>query len=468
MRSAVNSATLPRGPASSPLRQLLRYSFTPLTFLEECARCHGEPFTIRLAGFPPFVMLTDPGAIKDVWRGDPEALHSGEGNEFLTVTVGRNSVLVLDEELHARQRRILLPSMKGERMRSHFDAMRTTTLESIASWPVGQRMRMDTPMRAITLRVILRAVLGAVPRAELAAWENRFERIVAYSRTRFALFLTRLAPARRFAGSRFLPFYREMQALDERLFAMIAERRRQPRADADESVLADLIAATHADGTALDDAEIRDALVTIVVAGYETTSIALTWALEQIVPRSDVVARIEAERREVSGGDAPLAYLDAAIRESMRLRTILPFVVRLTKRPFRAGEREYPPGVLLCPSNHLVHRKADLYPEPEQFRPERFLQRKYGAHEWFPFGGGNRACLGMAFAMHEMKVVISTVLECVRLERARDACSRPVRQGITLVPHDGATMLVVSRTLPESRARQSSLGASDDSSSAAP
>ena len=443
---------LPPGPSRSAAWQLLRYSFAPLPFIEECARRYGEPFTIRLAGFPPLVLFSDAESVKDVLRGDPQALHSGEGNEFLSVTVGRNSVLVLDEEPHMRQRRILMPPMRGERMRAHLDGMRHATLESIASWPDGRSMRMDAPMRQITLRVMLEVVFGQISVEERADWERSFERIIAYGRTPLALLLIQVAPRRRFAGSRFVPFYREMHALDQRLFALIERRRGERSAAHGECILSDLLAATHEDGRPLDASEIRDAIMTVITAGYETTSIALTWALEQIVPREDVVLRVRDEVGDFAHAAEPLAetlenfvYLDAAIRESLRVRTILPFVVRLTKRPFEAGGREYPAGVLLCPCNHLVHRRADIHPQPEHFRPERFLERKYAAHEWFPFGGGNRACLGMAFALHEMKVVLATVLSSVNLERAPGARSRPRRQGITLAPHDGAAMVVARR-----------------------
>ncbi len=188
--------------------------------------------------------------------------------------------------------------------------------------------------------------------------------------------------------------------------------------------------------------------MTLILAGHDTTSIALAWALEQIVPRADVVARIGDELRLTTAGAPPAAehlgrleYLDAAIRESLRLRTILPFVVRLTKQPFVAGGREYPPGVLLCPCNHLVHARSDLYPEPEVFRPERFLERKYAGHEWFPFGGGNRTCLGMAFALYEMKVVLGTLFTQVCLARPPGSRSHPVRRGISLAPHDGVALI---------------------------
>jgi cytochrome P450 len=240
--------------------------------------------------------------------------------------------------------------------------------------------------------------------------------------------------------------------MDEALFALLAERRRLPAAARGENVLADLLAAAHEGGEPISDREIRDAIVTLLLAGHDTTAMALAWALEQIVPRADVVKNLTDELRRITGGGPPraeqlgqLEYLDAAIRESLRCRTILPFVVRKTKQPFAAGGREYPPGVLLCPCNHLVHHRPDLYPEPETFRPERFLERKYAGHEWFPFGGGNRTCLGMAFALYEMKVVLATLFSQVRLARPPGSCSAPVRRGISLAPDDGARVVVTER-----------------------
>jgi cytochrome P450 len=215
-------------------------------------------------------------------------------------------------------------------------------------------------------------------------------------------------------------------------------------------VLDDLLAAKHDDGTPLDDQEVRDAIITTLIAGHDTTALALAWALAEIVPRPEVVERLTGELHQVTGGGPPdaeqlnqLEHLDAAIRESMRLRPVVPFVVRLTKQPFAAGGREYPPGVVLCPCSYLVQRREDLYPEPERFRPERFLERKFAAHEWFPFGGGNRVCLGMPFALYEMKVVLATLFGMARLARPAGARSRPRRYGLVLGPDDGAQVIMV-------------------------
>jgi cytochrome P450 len=440
---------LPPGPQTPAAWQLFRYSQSPLPFLDECAAHYGDSFLLRFAGYGKFVMLTAPEAVKDVFRGDPHTLHSGEGNEFLIPTVGPNSVLVLDDEPHARQRRILLPPLKGERMRSFFDAMQQATLEVVLAWSPGQRVRMLGAMQQITLRVILHSVLGLIPGPERDEIERQVNRLLAQSRNRYTLILVKVLPVELLQRVRWLPFYRQMHVLNQSLYSLIAAGRHEAGTTPGKSVLADLLAATDEHGQPLRDEEIRDALLTLIIAGHDTTSIALAWALEQIVPRPDVTRRITDELRRTTGATPPsaehlnrLEYLDAAIRESLRVRTVLPFVVRLTKGAFTAAGCEYPPGVVLCPCNHLVHRRPDLYPEPNKFSPERFLERNYAGHEWFPFGGGNRTCLGMAFALYEMKVVLSTLFTQLSLVRPPGSFSKPVRRGVSLAPHDGVPMLV--------------------------
>jgi cytochrome P450 len=441
--------TLPPGPKAPAAWQLVHYSLYPLSFLEACGRKYGDAFTIRLSGYGTLVMLTSAAAIRDVFRGDPHVLHSGEGNEFLSISVGSTSVLVLDEEPHARQRRVLLPPLKGPRMRSYFDAIQEATQEDVLSWPRDQPVRMVEPMRRITLRVIAQAVLGLPPGPLLDDFQRRVEAMMATTHGRFGLILMKLFPMRLISKIPGMPYFRQMRQMDRALFALIDERRNMKPCDRGDNVLADLLAATHEHGEPLTNQEIRDAVVTLLLAGHETTALALAWTLERIASHSAAMERVFEELNAVTGGALPsvehlpnLEYLDAAIREGLRTRTIVPFVVRKTKEPFVAGGREYPAGVLLSPCNHLVHHNSDLYPEPEKFRPERFLERSYAAHEWFPFGGGNRVCLGMAFALCEMKVVLSTLFSLVRLERPAGARSDPVRQGITLAPSDGAKMVV--------------------------
>jgi unspecific monooxygenase len=443
------ATTLPPGPTSSAWWQLYRFTVDPLGLLEKCHRQYGDPFTLRPAGSPPFVMMADPEAIREVFRGDPEVLHSGEANGILTASVGPYSVLVLDGAAHARQRRVLVPPLKGERMRAFFDAMRLETLDAARDWPIGRALPALPVMRRITLRVILRTGLGLEAGPELDRFEREVEAVLANGRQRHALLLMTVIPIQRLSGSRLVPFFRQLNALNDSLYALIAARRRGESPPAGENVLDDLRAATHEDGSPLEDQEVRDAIFTILVAGHETTALALGWTLVDVASRPQVAERLVAELGGVTGGGPPeaehlpaLEYFDGVIRESLRLSSIAPFVVRLTKQPFTAGGREYPSGVVLAPCSHLVHQRADLYPEPKQFRPERFLERKFGPHEWFPFGGGNRVCLGMPFALYEMKVMLATLLSQVRFTRPEGARSRARRYGLVLGPDDGARVIV--------------------------
>jgi cytochrome P450 len=449
------SASLPPGPRSPALLQLIRYAPHPAEFLEACAQEFGPTFTVRLAGFGKFVMLARPAAIRDVFRGDPVSLHSGEGNAFLGEIVGPRSVLVLDEAEHAAQRAILVPPLHGERMRSHVDRMVRATAETIAAWPERQAFPIEESMRAITLRCILEVVLGVEGSAG-AELGGEIARMLAYGRLPFALVMARVAPhalLRRVPG---LPYYRELRRIDARLHEHLRRRRAEIGcAPARHDVLDDLLRARDASGEPVADAEIRDALMTVLLAGHDTTSVALAWVFREVLARPDVVAAIRAEVAHVTAG-APIAtehlakleYVDAVVRESLRLDTIVPFVTRLTKQPFTADGRAYPPGVHLCPCIHLVHLDPELYPEPKRFRPERFLERKFGAHEWLPFGGSDRLCTGMAFALMQMKVVLATVVAGVDLARPDGAATTRVRRGVLIAPSDGTRVVVTARRAP--------------------
>jgi cytochrome P450 len=446
-------SALPPGPRAPAWWQLVRFAGNPLGLLDECHRCFGDAFTLHIAGNGRYVMLSDPEVVRDIFRADPDVLYSGEANSIFTATVGRYSVLVLDGDAHARQRRVVVPPLKGERMRTFFDAMRLEALAAVRAWPVGTPFPTLPSMRRATLRVILRTGLGLAPSPEMDRFEQKTERFLANGRQRYALVLMTIVPIQKFTGSRWAPLFRQLSDLDDDLFAFIAARRRGEQSPACANVLDDLLAAAHEDGTPLADQEVRDALFTILIAGHETTALALAFALADIAEHPEVVDRLCHELARVTGGGPPeaghlsaLEYLEATIRESLRLRTVAPFVVRKTVKPYAVGGREYPVGVVLCPCSYLVHRREELYPEPERFRPERFLERKFAPHEWFPFGGGNRICLGMPFALYEMKVFLASVLSQVRLSRPEGARSRARRYGIVLGPDEGGRIIVRPRS----------------------
>jgi len=445
---------LPPGPTQGRVRQLLRYSFRPLEFLEECAARYGDTFTIQLAGFGTIVQLTRPEDIREVFKGDATVLHAGEGNALLSSVVGDTSVLVLDEKPHTRQRKVMLPPLKGERMRTFFDAMQTEALAIADLWDGAGFVRADLAMQAVTLRVILRASLGLEPGPGFDRMQHNMRRLLMHIRHPFALIMWNLFPLDRYENSRILPFYRMRRKFDAMLLETFEQQRALDPAARPECLLKDLLATTYDDGTAMSDRELRDAIVTVLAAGHDTTAMALAWAFELILAQPDVVARIEAELDEVAGGALPgieemqqLPYLDAVIKETLRVRNVIAFVVRVLKDDFQVGGFAYPKGIVLAPSIHLLHMREDLYPEPKVFRPERFLERKFAPHEWIPFGGGNRACLGQAFALYEMKVVLATLFSTLRMERPANAVSRPVRRGVSIGPSDGTRLRVVERRL---------------------
>jgi cytochrome P450 len=446
---SASASTLPSGPSSPTWWQLVRFAGDPFRLLDECHLQYGDAFTLHIAGNGRFVMLSDPKAVREVFQGDPDVLHSGEANSLFTATVGRHSVLVLDGAPHMRQRRVLVPPLKGERMRAFFDAMRLETLEAVRGWPTGIPFPTLPTMRRVTLRVILRTGLGLAPGPELDRFERKMERFLSHGRQRYALVLMTIAPIERLTGSQWVPLFRQLSDLDRDVFAYIAARRRGEHTPTGQNLLDDLLNAKHEDGTPLGDREVRDALITILIAGHETTALALSWALVEIAMHPEVVDRVCDELARVTGGGPPAAehlpalqYLDGAIRESLRLRSVAPFVVRKLAEPFSVDDREYPAGVVLCPCSYLVHQREELYPAPGQFRPERFVERKFAPHEWFPFGGSNRICLGMPFALYEMKVLIATLLSQVRPTRPARARSRARRYGIVLGPDDGARIIV--------------------------
>jgi len=425
--------TLPPGPRSPSLWQFLQYILRPYPFLDGARRRHGAPFTVRFPRHGRIVMLSDPAAIKDVFTGDPHVLHSGESNAFLGETLGENSLLVLDDEAHWRQRVPQVPPFHGERMRAHTGAIRAATLRRMEGWRAGGTVELEEECRGITRDVILETVFGERDEAFAGFIRGFLEKV-----DRPLALLGSLVPRRLRPFTPWRPIVIARRKLDAAIFSLLARRRAAPPAD---DVLSLLFRMTHEDGAPLADEELRDHLMTLLLAGHDTTAIALGWAFEQILSHPPALARI---REEVSRGLDETPYLDAAIRESHRLRPVVPLVIRLLKKPFVAGGREYPAGVHLAPCMVLAHRDPALYPDPEAFRPERFLDKAPDPNAWFPFGGGRRRCLGMAFALHEMRVVLATILSRARFELEPGRKSGVRRKGILLAPRDGVRAIVLT------------------------
>ena len=428
------STGLPPGPSLPVPLQTLRWLRRPLPFVLRCRERYGDVFTVRIAPTEgPWVMLADPDAVKEVFTGPPDALLAGEGNEILAPVLGARSVLVLDGREHLAQRKLLLPPFHGERMQRYGDLMGSIAEREVASWPRGTPFALQPRMQALTLEVIIRAVFGVREGERLDALRHALRRLLEII-TMPAAFLGVAVFGARMA--RVPPASTALRAVDDLIYAEIADRRRVHDLDERDDILSLLLQASHEDGSPMTDAELRDELVTLLVAGHETTATALSWSLERLVRHPDKLARLS---DEVAAGED--AYLEAVVHETLRLRPVVPVVLRRLARPLRIGGYDLPAGVKVAPSILLIHRRPDVYPEPHRFLPERFLERPPGTYTWIPFGGGVRRCLGAAFALFEMRIALATVVRDAHLRAADPASERIGRRAITLVPARGAEVV---------------------------
>jgi cytochrome P450 len=406
----------------------------PAPFLERAAARYGDAFTLHVSPAGPWVVLAHPDAIRQVLTADPATLHAGEANAVLRPVLGRHSVLLLDDAPHLAQRRLLSPPFHGARIQRYGGLVREIAEREVASWPAGRALALHPRMQALTLEVILRAVLG-VREAERAARLRAALRglldWVADPRRMLAVAL--LGPDR---VERIGLLRGVLAAVDAELGAEIARRRADPDLAEREDVLSLLLQATHADGRPLADRELRDELLTLLLAGHETTATALAWALERLLRHPAAWERL---REEVAAGER--AYVAAVVRETLRVRPVVAAVVRRLLAPMEVSGLALPAGTLVAPSILLVHRRPDLYPEPHAFRPERFLGRAPGA-AWIPFGGGLRRCLGAAFALLEMETVLAVVAARARLRPEDARPERTARRTVTLAPGAGARAVV--------------------------
>ncbi len=429
-----------RLPPTPPLPRAIQtaiWSRQARRMLYACQDRYGDTFRIRIAYEGDWVLLADPAAVKQVFTGDPKVFHAGEGNQILAPLLGRNSLLVLDEERHISQRRLLLPPFHGERMQAYGQTMAEIAEREIAGWPVGAPYELRPRMQAMTLDIILRTVFG-VGEAEAAKLADLREALREFldmtTNPRFLLPMLAFGPERL---RRFGAFRRRIERVDALIYHEIAERRRAEDVAEREDVLSMMIGATHEDGSPMSDEEMRDELLTLLVAGHETTATSLAWAVERLARHPEKLERLRTEAQE--GGEE---YLIATIQETLRLRPVISIVLRKLTEPVRIGGYELPAGVSVAPCVYLVHRNPEVYPEPDAFRPERFLETPPGTYTWIPFGGGVRRCLGASFAQFEMTVVLR---ELVRRWQIRPADPRPeriFRRAITETPRHNARVVL--------------------------
>jgi cytochrome P450 family 135 len=429
------NATLPPGPTTSRPLQTVRWIYRPGPMLEDCRRRYGDMFTLRIAHEGNWVFLADPDAIKQVFTGDPRVLHAGEANVVVLPLLGHHSLLLLDEGAHMSQRKLMLPPFHGERMRGYEQVMTEVAAEEIDSWPAGQPYAVRPAMQRITLEVIIRTVFGVQDPARRGRLRATLSRALEWgSDPRRMAMLAALGP-QRLARSGL--FQRVREPADQLIYDEIRERRGAPDLAERDDVLSMLLQARHEDGSEMSDEQLRDQLMTLLVAGHETTASSLAWAVERLVRNPPVLARL---RDEVAAGDDD--YVDAVCKETLRLRPILALVLRRLTEPMEIGGRLLPAGANIAPCIYLVHRRPDIYPEPYAFRPERFIEQPAGTYTWIPFGGGVRRCLGASFAQFEMRVVLRELVRRLELRASDERPERVTRRAITLVPDRGGEIVV--------------------------
>ncbi|MBA3866566.1 MAG: cytochrome P450 [Solirubrobacterales bacterium] len=442
---AAELATLTPAPTIPlpPLAQTLRFSQRQIEFMFRARREHGEVFRMRgtIPGGP--VITSHPDHVRSLFTANPELAPSLTGESPLRPILGPNSVLTAVGARHMRQRKLLLPPFHGEAIERYTEMISEAAEREIDTWPLNEPFALAPRMQAITLDVIMAGIFGIegkpAPGSPEAGLRRTVKRLVAAS-TRPDAQLTELIHIGREEPIGLLRFGLAM--LDRPTYAVIAARRRAADLEERRDILSLLLQATTEDGEALSDKEMRDELLTLVLAGHETTANSLSWAWERLVRSPDAHEALLAAVRDDVGAEQ---RIEATIVEAMRSRPVIPIIGRRVTVPWRLGEYGVPAGAPISMSILLVHHREDLYPDPFAFRPERWLDRKPGTYEWIPFGGGIRRCLGAALAMAEQRVVLTTMARRLDLEADRPEPERARHRNVTMIPERGGRVVVRAR-----------------------
>ncbi|MGO9451108.1 MAG: cytochrome P450 [Candidatus Binataceae bacterium] len=447
--SLCKSSKLPPGPGFFGTFNFVR---NPFDFLDDCERRYGDWFTLRVPGVAPFVFTCDPHAIREIFQGDGAVFHAGKANRPLGAFMGERSLLFLDGAAHLHDRRLILPSFHGERMKSYAETMRSAADDEIAQWPIGSAFPIHFAMRTLTLNVISRTVFGlddgpvAARMRELLT--RLFDLYASRAGTLFAL------PALRINLGPWSPWGRAVR-LHRALSLLLFEefrRRREANDGTRDDVLSMLLEARDESGAPLDDETLRDEMLTLLLAGHETTAASLSWVINRMLTNPEVAERARNEVRSVVGEGplhaeqvSKLRYLEAVINETMRLDPVIPNAGRELQAPVTIAGRELPAGVTVAPCIYLIHRHPALWPEPAKFNPDRFLEGHIDPYAFFPFGGGIRRCIGAAFASYQMKIVLAEILLRTELRAVEGYTARLERRSIAFAPSRGLPVILASR-----------------------
>jgi cytochrome P450 len=427
--------SLPPGPRGPAILQSLRLLVRPIDFLDHCLRTYGDVFTLRFIGMGDLVYVADTDLVKEIFTGDPGVFRAGDANEIMEPVLGSQSVLLLDGDEHLRERRLLLPPFHGDSVRRYRELVAEIAGREVERWPRGEPFPLRPRMQAITLEVILRAVFGIREADRLDRLRNLLPRMLDHGTVVVWMpFLRRdLGP-----GSPWRRFLQVRGQVDELLLDEI--RRRRDAADLAErdDILSMLLQARGEDGEPMTEPELRDELMTLLLAGHETTATGLAWAFERLTRTPRVMSRL----LESPDDDE---YLDAVAKETLRARPVVYDVARKLAAPYSIRGWELPAGTYVVPSITAIHLLQGIYEQAEEFVPERFLDEQPDGYAWIPFGGGRRRCIGAAFATMEMKVVIREVLARLEVTAPDPAPERMRLHNVTLMPGKGARVVVRDR-----------------------
>ncbi len=432
-----STAVLPDGPSAPPVVQTAELTARPVAFVERCRERFGGTFSVRLSRIGPMVFFSDPASIKQVFGSDRENTITQGRNVVLEPILGTKSLLVQEGAEHLARRKLMLPPFHGERMRAYEDSIERATIEEISNWPTGETVLSHPAMQRITLEVIMSAVFGVSDERHdsLRAGLNR---MLSSTRSPFAFGLT-------FPLLRKLPPYsgmlKSLRETDRLIAAEIADRRADPATEEREDILSMLVSARDEDGQGLDDTELRDQLMTLLLAGHETTATALAWCFDQLLRTPDAYERLRAEIDSDGGGD----WMEAVIAETLRVRPVVPMIGRELRKPMTLDGCDLESGTSVMLSIYLAHTRPDVFAAPYRFDPSRFEGVKPDTYSWIPFGGGTRRCIGAAFAQFEMRIVLRTILASLDLVPGSDFPDRMVRRNVTLSPKHGSPVVVTDR-----------------------
>ncbi len=438
---------LPPGPALPSVAQLGLWLAKPYPFLEHCRARYGSTFALRFPGPLSIVSFSDEASIKDLFTGSPEELYAGHANATLRPIVGDGSLLLLDGERHLRERRLLLPPFHGARMQAYGATIQAITRRALEAISTGERP-IQHVTQAITLDVILRTVFGVDEGPDLDALRTAIVELVDRSTMLDIIPALQidLGPRSPWGG-----FLKRRAEVDRLLFRLIDARRREGSAGRDD-ILTLLLEARYEDGSGMSDQDLRDELMTLLAAGHETSATALAWAATCLAMEPEV-QRLAHEEVDRLLGDAAddavtrteLPYVEGVLKEAMRLHPVVAAVGRVTQVPTTIGGVALPKGTLAAASIYLTHRDPSIWPDPLRFDPTRFVGTRPSPYAYLPFGGGVRRCIGMAFALYEMRIVLAELLRSFRIEPSPGTTGRAVRRTVTMAPADHAPVRLVRR-----------------------